>query len=106
MAPRKPLVDNPESVFRRDGRQSCVVAQNLADAVLADEREQVLMDIPELDLPRVLLPHHDDAVIGLIVDDGADRVVPKILEELKVVAGILSQFFARSRRRWSLLSGE
>ena len=78
-SPRKPLVDNPESVFRRDGRQSCVVAKNLVDAVLADEREQALMDIPELDLGRVLLPNHDDAVIGFIVDDGADRVVPKIL---------------------------
>jgi hypothetical protein len=76
--PRKPLVDNPESVFRRDGRQRCVVAKNLVDAVLANEREQVLMDIPELDLGRVLLPNHDDAVMGFIVDDGADRVVPKI----------------------------
>jgi len=93
--PWKPLVDNPESVFRRDGRQSCVVAKNLVDAVLADEREQVFMDIPELDLGRVLLPNNDDAVIGFIVVDGADRVVPKILQQLKAVAGILSQFFAQ-----------
>jgi hypothetical protein len=74
---RKPLVDNPESVFRRNGRQSCVVAKNLVDAVFADERKEVLMDVPELDLGRVLLPNHDDAVMGFIVDDGADRVVPK-----------------------------
>jgi hypothetical protein len=76
--PREPLVDNPESVFRRDGRQSCVVAKNLVDAVLADEREQVFIDIPKLDLGRVLLPNNDDAVIGFIVADRADRVVPKI----------------------------
>ena len=47
--PRKPLVDNPESVFRRDGNQSCVVPKNFVSAVLADEREQALMDVPELD---------------------------------------------------------
>jgi hypothetical protein len=40
--PRKPLVDNPESVFRRDGKQSCVLAKNLINAVLADDREQAL----------------------------------------------------------------
>src|ERR1700761_927830 len=92
---RKPLVDNPESVFRRDGRQSCVVAKNLVDAVLADEREQALVDIPELDLGRVLLPNHVDAVIRFVVDDGANRVIPKILQQLKAVAGILPQFFAQ-----------
>jgi hypothetical protein len=86
--PRKPLVDNPESVFRRNGRQSRVVTKYLAAAVLADEREQVLMNIPELDLCRVLLPNYDDAVIGFIVDDGADRVVPEILQQLKAIAGL------------------
>lgn len=102
-SPRKPLVDNPESVFRRDGRQSCVVAKNLVDAVFADEREQALMDIPELDLSRVLLPNHGDAMIGFIVDDGADRVVPNILQQLKAVAGILSQFFAQLAQMLTIL---
>jgi hypothetical protein len=63
--------------------------------MLADEREQALMDIPELDIGSVLLPNHDDAITNFIVDDGADRVVPKILQQLKAVAGILSQFFAQ-----------
>ena len=94
-SPRKPLVDNPESIFGRDSRQSCVVSKNLVDAVFADERQQALMDISELDLARVLLPNYGDAVIGFIVNDGADRVVPKILQQLKAVAGILSQFFAQ-----------
>ena len=39
-SPRKPLVNNPESVLGRDGRQSSVVAQNLVGAVLANERKQ------------------------------------------------------------------
>src|SRR5580698_9717300 len=84
--PRKPLVDNPESVLGRDGRQSSVVAQNLVDAVRANEREQLLVDVAELDLGRVLFPDHDDAVVGLIVPDRADRVVPKILQQLKAIA--------------------
>ena len=53
------------------------------------------MDIPKLNLGRVLLPNHDDAVIGFIVEDGADRIVPKISQQLKAVTGILSQFFAQ-----------
>jgi hypothetical protein len=36
--PWKPLVDNSESVFRRDGGYSCVVTKNLVDTMLADER--------------------------------------------------------------------
>src|ERR1700743_2870029 len=100
---RKPLVDNPESVFRRDGRQSCVVTENLIDAVFADEREQTLMDIPELDLSGVLLPNHNNAVVGFIVDDGADWVVPKILQQVKAIAGILSQFFAQLAQMVTIL---
>jgi hypothetical protein len=59
--PRKPFVNNPVLILGRDGRQSSVVAENLADAVLADEPEQVLVDIAELGLGRTLLPNHGDA---------------------------------------------
>jgi 50S ribosomal subunit-associated GTPase HflX len=34
-------------------------------------------------------------MIGFIVVDGADRVVPEIHQQLKAVAGILSQMFAQ-----------
>ena len=61
---RKRLFDNPESVFRRNSRLRRVVAKNLVDAMLADQREQTLMDIPELDLGRVLPANHANAVIG------------------------------------------
>jgi hypothetical protein len=44
-------------------------------------------------------------VIGFIVDDGADRVVPKILQQLKAVAGILSQFFAQLAEMATILGG-
>ena len=57
------------------------------------------MDIAELDLGRVLFPDHDDAVVGLIVPDRADRVVLKILQKLKAIAGPLAQFFAQLVQR-------
>jgi hypothetical protein len=53
------------------------------------------MNIPELDLGRILLPNHDDAVIGFLVDDGANRVVPKIPQQLKLSRVSWSQFFAQ-----------
>jgi hypothetical protein len=53
------------------------------------------MDIAELDLGRVLSPNHDDAVIGFIVPDRTDRVVPKILQQLKAIAGPLAQLLAQ-----------
>jgi hypothetical protein len=71
--------------------------------VLADEREQTLMDIPKLDLGRILFPNHNNAVIDFIVDDGADRVVPKILQQVKAIAGILSQFFAQLAQMVTIL---
>src|ERR1700721_989698 len=77
--PRKPFVDNPEPVLGRDGRQSGVVAQNLVHAMLANEREQLLMDIAELNLGCVLSPNHEDAIVGFVVPDRTDRVFPKVL---------------------------
>jgi len=36
---REPVLDDPEAILRGDGGQSGIVAQNLADVVLADQRE-------------------------------------------------------------------
>jgi len=101
--PRKPFVDNPEPVLGRDGRQSGVVAQNLVHAVLANKREQLLMDIAELDLGRVLPPDHLDAVVGFVVPDRTDRVVPKVLQQLKAIAGPLAQLFVQFAQRIGVL---
>ena len=101
--PRKPFVDNPESVFGRDGRESRVIAQNFVNAVFANEGEQLLMDIAELDLRRVLSPDHDDALIGFVVPDRADRVVTKILQQLKALTGFTAQLFAQFPQRVGFL---
>ena len=97
--PRKPLVDNPESVFGRDGRESRVVAQNFVNAVFANKGEQLLMDIAKLAVRRVLSPDHDEAMIGLIVPDRADRVVTKILQQLKALTGFTAQQIGRASCR-------
>src|ERR1700722_6710573 len=101
--PRKPFVDNPEPVLSRNGRQSGVVAQNLVHAVLANEREQLLMDIAKLDLGRVLSPDHLNAVLGFVGPDRTDRVVPKVLQQLKAIAGPLAQLFAQFAQRIGVL---
>jgi hypothetical protein len=44
-------------------------------------------------------------MICFIVDDGANRVIPKILQQLKAVAGILSQFFAQLAKTATILGG-
>ncbi len=51
------------------------------------------MDIAELDLARVLSPFNDDAAVGFIVHDGTDRIISKILQQPKTIAGILAQLF-------------
>ena len=85
------------------GRQSGVVAEKLADTVLADERQQALMDITKLGLGRILLPNHGDAATCFIQVEGADRIVPKIVQQLQAVARILAQLFAQFTQMLTVL---